>query len=84
MYHRISNVKPAGGLFIEAAFQNGVVKRYDVAPLLSLHPAFRALRDVPGLFELVHVDAGGYGVAWNDDLDLECEDIWCNGVPATP
>ncbi len=84
MYHRISNVKSLGGLEIEATFRDGSVKRYDAAPLLELHPAFRALRDIPGLANLVHVDVGGYGVAWNDDIDLDAEDIWMNGVPATP
>ena len=83
MYHRIASVKPAGGLFIEAEFQNGAVKRFDVAPLLSLHPEFCALRDLPGLFSLVYVDAGGYGIAWNENLDLNAEDIWSDGIPVS-
>ena len=65
---------------LEATFADGTVKRYDVEPLLSRWKAFEALRDVPGLFRSVRVDAGGYGVVWNDELDLECEEIWNNGV----
>ena len=80
MYHRLAGVAPAGGLTIEATFADGTVKRYDVKPLLSRWKAFEALRDVPGLFRSVRVDAGGYGVVWNDELDLECEEIWNNGV----
>ena len=79
MYHRLASVAPAGGLMLEATFADGTVKRYDVEPLLSRWKAFEALRDVPGLFRSVRVDAGGYGVVWNDELDLECEEIWNNG-----
>lgn len=31
------------------------------------------------LFKKVQVDTGGYGISWNDDLDLESEEIWENG-----
>ena len=26
------------------------------------------------------VDVGGYGIVWNDDLDLSCDELWENGV----
>lgn len=26
------------------------------------------------------MDAGGYGISWNDDLDLAAEDIWEGGI----
>lgn len=32
------------------------------------------------LFSCVAVDAGGYGISWNDDLDLDAEDIWEAGI----
>lgn len=31
------------------------------------------------MFEQVSVDAGGYGISWNDDIDLDCEELWANG-----
>lgn len=80
MFHRISEVKPTGKLTFDAIFINGEKRRYDVTPLLSKFRSFQALQDVPGLFERIHVDAGGYAVAWDDELDLECEDIWELGV----
>ena len=81
MYHKLANVAPVGDSILEATFCNGVVKRYDVSPLVARWKAFEALRTVPGLFRSVRVDAGGYGIVWNDELDLECEEIWNNGVP---
>lgn len=32
------------------------------------------------LFRGVQVDAGGYGISWNDDLDLDAETIWEDGT----
>jgi hypothetical protein len=32
------------------------------------------------LFSSVEVDVGGYGVIWNDDLDLSCDELFENGV----
>ena len=29
----------------------------------------------------MEVDAGGYGIIWNDDLDLSCEELFVNGEP---
>ena len=81
MYHRIASVKALPDLWIEAVFRDGSVKRFDLRPLFSRHPRFRALFEDESLCRLVHVDAGGYGISWNDELDLECEDIWADGVP---
>ena len=25
------------------------------------------------------VNVGGYGIVWNDDLDLSCDELWENG-----
>ena len=33
----------------------------------------------PELFFEVQVDAGGYGVVWNDELDLSCDELFENG-----
>lgn len=81
MFHKIASVSPVGDMMLEAVFQNGDIRRYDVSPLLARFPQFAALREVAGLFDSVHVEAGGYGISWNDDLDIESEDIWELGVP---
>jgi hypothetical protein len=31
------------------------------------------------LFDLVHVEVGGYGIVWNKDIDLACNELWENG-----
>jgi hypothetical protein len=58
-------------------FDNDVEKTYDCRPLFS-RPQFALLR-TPALFRAVQVDPGGYGVSWNDDIDLSEYELWCNG-----
>ena len=33
------------------------------------------------LFKYVKVDVGGYGVVWNEHIDLSCNELWENGTP---
>lgn len=41
--------------------------------------SFKALTSIQGLFEQVKVDAGGYGISWNDEIDLSCNELYENG-----
>ena len=43
-------------------------------------PLFDELKDNQSEFACVSVDVGGYGIVWNDDLDLSCDELWENGV----
>lgn len=52
---------------------------YDVKPLFGRIDAFKVLENDPALFSDVTVDVGGYGVVWNDDLDLSCDELFENG-----
>ena len=79
MFHKVKNVIALPDLKLSVEFAEGVTKIYDVSPLPSRFPVFRLLEE-QGLFEGVEVDVGGYGVVWNDDLDLSCDELWANGV----
>ncbi len=61
-------------------FVNGERKTYDCTPLLQSEP-FRLLRD-EAVFRCAHADSHGYGVVWNEDIDLSESEIWLNGRPA--
>ena len=63
-----------------ATFTDNTVKIYDVKPLFTTIDAFKSLQHTPGLFEQVKVDVGGYGISWNDYLDLSCDDIREKGI----
>ena len=42
-------------------------------------PVFQMLDYVQGLFNQVRVDTGGYGIIWNDEIDLSCDELYYNG-----
>lgn len=83
MFHKVKSVTPDQNLTLLVHFAEGNAKRYDMRPLLDQFPPFRALADIPGLFAQVRVDPGGYGISWNDELDLACDELWANGTSAT-
>ena len=81
MFHKIKNVSPLPDYLLSVQFAEGCTKIYDVKPLFNQIPTFEELKDSQ-LFSDVTVDVGGYGIVWNDDLDLSCDELWENGVIA--
>ena len=77
--HRVKNITPLPDLILLAEFEDGTVKKYDVKPLMQKIPVFQMLDYVHGLFNQVRVDAGGFGVVWNDEIDLSCDELYYNG-----
>lgn len=78
-FHKVKDVSALADLKLSVQFTNGTTKIYDVAPLMQRFSAFRILKD-ESLFRDVKVDQGGYGIVWNDDLDLSCDELWENGA----
>ena len=79
MFHKVKNVKALSNYMLEINFTNGVCKHYDVKPLFEIWQPFTALKYTSGLFNLVKVDIGGYGISWNNEIDLSCDELWENG-----
>ena len=79
MFHKIKDVNPMPDYQLSVQFSEGVTKVYDVKPLFEKIEAFKVLENNPALFADVTVDVGGYGVVWNDDLDLSCDELFENG-----
>ena len=80
MFHKIKNVFALPEYKLSVQFSEGVAKIYDVKPLFEKIPLFAVLKENPAEFACVTVDVGGYGIVWNDDLDLSCDELWENGV----
>ena len=80
MFHKIKNVSALPEYKLRVQFSEGVTKIYDVTPLFDKIPVFADLKDNLQAFFCVSVDVGGYGIIWNDDLDLSCDELWENGV----
>ena len=80
MFHKIKNVSALPDYKLSVQFSEGVTKIYDVKPLFERIPLFAELTNNHAEFACVSVDVGGYGIVWNDDLDLSCDELWENGV----
>lgn len=80
MFYKIKTVKPLSDYSLLIQFENNEKKQYNIKPLMDELAPFKALQYIPGLFEQVKVDAGGYGISWNDELDLACDEMYFNGV----
>ena len=80
MTHKIKSVQPMKNFTLLVCFQNGIEKQYDMSKVISMFPQFSVLEKDHELYEKVYVDVGGYGIAWNDDLDMDAEEIWEEGI----
>ncbi len=74
MLHRAIDLQFRDGTTIELAFQDGLVKRYDMADMFEDYPQLKALQN-RDLFIRGKLN-GFYGVVWNDKLDIDAETVY--------
>lgn len=79
MFHKMRAVHTLSDYRLYIQFSEGLTKIYDVKPLFTKWAAFKRLENEPELFNDVAVDTGGYGIVWNDELDLSCDELYENG-----
>ena len=77
MFHKIKNVTPLKDFKLSIQFAEGITKIYDMKKLIENNKIFAELKDI-NLFNSVEVDIGGYGVIWNDDIDISCDELFEN------
>ena len=77
MFHKAVELNYGKGTTLFLTFQTGEVKEYDVSVLFDKYPQLTALKDRK-LF-ITGKLMGGYGIIWNDNLDLETETIYEDG-----
>ena len=79
MFHAIETVATLPDYQLSVLFRSGESKVYDMGNLMARHEAFQSFRLTCGLFEQAKVAGGGYGVYWNDDIDISCNELYANG-----
>ena len=82
MFYKVKSVQPLPDFILLVDFQNGEQKQYNVKPLFDKWEPFKVLTTTAGLFEQVKVDTGGFGISWNDEIDLSCNELYYNGGSA--
>ena len=79
MFHKVKTVNVIPDYRLSVRFAEGVTKIYDLKPLFEKWPVFGNLKKDDALLYSVEVDIGGYGVIWNDDIDLSGDELFENG-----
>jgi len=76
---RIRSVAPIEDGRLLVCFENGVEMIYDCKPLMT-KPEFSLLKN-PAFFRSVRAGPSGYGISWNDNIDLREYELWTTGQP---
>ena len=85
LLHTITKVIPESKNMIEdlLSYYDGVLWYRDKENALKLlfdkWQEFKILQDNIKLFSNVKVDNGGYGISWNEEIDISCNELWENG-----
>ena len=79
MFYKIKSIKPLDDMLLEVLFENGIIKKYDLKMLFEKRPEFKKLQE-KSFMNKICVDVGGYGISWDETLDISCNELWENGV----
>ena len=75
MFHTIKEITSLENLEIKVIFHGGIEKSYDIRKMFDPFPQMKELEN-GDLFKSAVLDPGGYGISWNDELDIDAEEIW--------
>ena len=79
MFHKIKDVTPMPDYILSIQFSEGITKQYDLKPLFEKNSIFIPLKEHPELYYSATVDIGGYGVIWDDNIDIACDELYFGG-----
>ena len=81
MLHIIKEVSTLSDYVLLVGFEDGAYRKFDLKKLMNENSNFEILKQTKGLYESAKVDKGGYGIIWNDELDISGEGIYEKGIP---
>lgn len=79
MFCKIEKVEPLKNQILKVYFENKEVKYYDMNKVINKIKALEPLKS-EDIFSKAYVDAGGYGIVWNNEMDIAAEELYINGV----
>lgn len=75
MFKKIAAVQPFAGTELVVWFADGEARLFDAKAFIQSNSDYKSLADEE-LFNTVTLAAEGYGVSWDNDLDLGCKEIY--------
>jgi hypothetical protein len=79
MFYKVNDVTPLENYILLVKFENDLEKYYDIKPLFKKWATFNKLKQ-DNLYQSGKVDDGGYGISWNEEIDLSSDELWENGI----
>ncbi|MEG9430528.1 MAG: DUF2442 domain-containing protein [Christensenellaceae bacterium] len=76
---RIVFIEPLPNYVLKVGFDNGLFKTFDLKSYMLENNRFQALLNSEQLYKQVKIDVGGYGISWNDKLDLSADGLYEHG-----
>lgn len=77
MFHEAIDLKYLDGTRLAVTFSDETIREFDMASMFDRYPQLKALTD-RSLF--ISGKLNRYGIVWNDDLDIETETIFEDGI----
>lgn len=81
-YPKIKNAKAIQELILEVEFDNGIIKFYDFANFINKYKTYDLSEF--NFFKTFTIDSAGYGIIWNDEIDIAEAELWTNGTTNLP
>lgn len=78
MFHKIKSVTSLDDYKLLVQFAEGVTKIYNMKKLVEKNEMFKPLKNKE-MFSDVEVDVGGYGIIWDDNTDISCDELFEKG-----
>lgn len=79
MFHKIKKVETLEKQILKVEFKNNQTKYYDMSKIINNNKEYEILKNNV-IFNIARVDRGGYGIIWNEELDISGEELYVNGV----
>lgn len=79
MFHKITSLATLPNYILLVGFNDGIYKQFDLKPFMEKYPPFQSLA-IDGLYEQAQIDVGGFGIVWNDELDVSAEGVYERGT----
>ncbi|MCT7953274.1 DUF2442 domain-containing protein [Ancylothrix sp. C2] len=79
---RIVSAKAIDNQTLVIKFTNNEFRKYDISKLLE-NPMFAKFRN-PTVLKNFRIEEGGYGLVWDEDVDISEYELWQNGKSFTP
>lgn len=76
---KVEDVLVLEGMSLLIFFRNGEIRKCSLREYFERHKKFKALLMYPAHFEEVKVQAGGYGICWNEEMVISDKELYQMG-----